>query len=105
MPSSRHKATARRSRAHPRTAPASPDGWAIPKRQPVFGSTLNAINPLAALPHGRNRRVSSNQQPGWNSENLDMTWLLPGQSVDMPVLRRARRDHAHLDDKPCRPGR
>jgi hypothetical protein len=34
----------------------------------------------------RNRRVSSNQQPEWNSANLDMTWLLPGQSVNMPVL-------------------
>ncbi len=37
-------------------------------------------------PMGRNRRVSSNQQPDWNSENLDMNWLMPGQSVNMPVL-------------------
>ncbi len=37
-------------------------------------------------PMGRNRRVSSNQQPEWNSENLDMNWILPGQSVNMPVL-------------------
>jgi len=44
------------------------------------------LGPLGLAPAGRNRRVSSNQQPEWNSENLDMTWLLPGQSVDMPLL-------------------
>jgi hypothetical protein len=49
-------------------------------------SLRNLLGPLGTAPVGRNRRVSSNQQPEWNSENLDMTWLMPGQSVDMPVL-------------------
>jgi hypothetical protein len=52
------------------------------------------LGPFAALPQGRNRRVSSNQQPGWHTENLDMTWLKPGESVTMPVL-----------EGPGRPGR
>lgn len=49
-------------------APRDVLGW--------FGSSLR----------GRNRRVSSNQQPNWHSENLDMTWLMPGESVNMPIL-------------------
>ncbi len=49
--------------------------------------TLNDIlGPFNLFPKGRNRRVSSNQQPGWHSENLDMDWLMPGQSVNMPLL-------------------
>lgn len=44
------------------------------------------VNLLESAPFGRNRRASSNQQPGWNSENLDMDWLLPGASVEMPLL-------------------
>ena len=36
---------------------------------------------------GRNRRVSSNQQPGWHDENLDMTWMNPGESVEMPLMK------------------
>ena len=44
------------------------------------------LSPLGACPTGRNRRVSSNQQPDWHTENLDMTWLMPGESVNMPVL-------------------
>lgn len=46
----------------------------------------DVLGPLGFSPRGRNRRVSSNQQPGWHSENLDMNWLMPGQSVKMPVL-------------------
>ncbi len=49
-------------------------------------SLRDLLGPLGAAPTGRNRRVSSNQQPEWDSENLDMTWLLPGQSVEMPAL-------------------
>lgn len=45
------------------------------------------LNPTSSLPRGRSRRVSSNMQPDWNSENLDMTWLKPGESVAMPVLQ------------------
>jgi len=40
---------------------------------------------LGPSPQGRNRRVSSNQRP-WHTENLDMTWLMPGESVNMPVF-------------------
>jgi len=49
-------------------------------------SSFDVLGPLGLSPKGRNRRVSSNQQPGWHSENLDMNWLMPGQSVNMPVL-------------------
>jgi len=45
----------------------------------------NVLGPLGDFPKGRNRRVSSNQQP-WHTENLDMTWLMPGESVNIPVL-------------------
>ena len=55
--------------------------------------TASAVSALGGLrgtlelaPRGRNRRVSSNQQPAWNTENLDMNWLLPGQSVEMPLF-------------------
>ncbi len=44
------------------------------------------IGPPAAPILGRNRRVSSNMQPGWHTENLDMTWLNPGESIEMPLL-------------------
>jgi len=36
---------------------------------------------------GRNRRVSSNEQPKWNDANLDMNWLQPGQVLELPVLK------------------
>jgi len=49
-------------------------------------SWLDVLGPLGFFPKGRNRRVSSNQQPDWHNENLDMNWLMPGQSVKMPVL-------------------
>jgi hypothetical protein len=35
---------------------------------------------------GRNRRISSNEQPRWNDANLDMNWLQPGQVLELPVL-------------------
>jgi hypothetical protein len=50
------------------------------------GSLGDWLNPMTIGPAGRNRRVSSNQQPGWHTENLDMTWLQPGKSVEMPVF-------------------
>ncbi len=49
-------------------------------------SVHDILGPLSFFVKGRNRRVSSNQQPEWHSENLDMNWLMPGESVDMPVL-------------------
>lgn len=36
---------------------------------------------------GRNRRVSSNEQPNWNDGNMDMTWLQPGEMLTIPALR------------------
>ena len=56
------------------------------EEQSVSPSLVDVLGPLRLAPKGRNRRVSSNQQPGWHSENLDMDWLMPGESVDMPVL-------------------
>ncbi|MBN1125191.1 MAG: DUF2961 domain-containing protein [Sedimentisphaerales bacterium] len=44
------------------------------------------LGPFGFSPKGRNRRISSNQQPDWHSENLDMNWLMPGESVNMPML-------------------
>ncbi len=57
-----------------------------PTRAVAPPSVRELLGPLAAAPVGRNRRVSSNQQPGWHSENLDMTWLQPGEAVEMPLL-------------------
>jgi hypothetical protein len=48
-----------------------------------------ARDPLGALtlpPLGRNRRVSSNEQPQWHDANLDMTILPPGKALEMPLL-------------------
>jgi hypothetical protein len=47
---------------------------------------LSLLNPLGPPVIGRNRRVSSNEQPEWHSANLDMNWLMPGESVNMPLL-------------------
>lgn len=52
----------------------------------LFGDLLGG---LAAPPTGRNRRVSSNEQPNWNDGNFDMTWLQPGQVLELPVLEGA----------------
>ncbi len=49
----------------------------------LFGDLLGA---LAAPPMGRNRRISSNEQPNWNNGNFDMTRLAPGQVFELPVL-------------------
>jgi hypothetical protein len=44
------------------------------------------LSSLLSSPTGRNRRISSNQQPKWNDANLDMTMLPPGQTLEMPLL-------------------
>ena len=44
------------------------------------------LGTLVSLPAGRNRRISSNEQPKWNDANLDMTVLPPGKAVEMPLL-------------------
>jgi hypothetical protein len=49
----------------------------------LFRDPLGA---LTAPPAGRNRRISSNEQPDWNNSNMDMTWLQPGQALEMPLL-------------------
>ncbi|MEW6071710.1 MAG: DUF2961 domain-containing protein [Planctomycetota bacterium] len=48
---------------------------------------VSLLSPLGPPVVGRNRRASSNEQPAWNDANLDMTWLLPGESVEVPLLR------------------
>lgn len=52
----------------------------------ITPSMSDVLGPLGFTPKGRNRRVSSNQTPGWHTENLDMDWLMPGESVNMPIL-------------------
>ncbi|MGD0538342.1 MAG: DUF2961 domain-containing protein [Verrucomicrobiota bacterium] len=64
------------SRTNAPAASAGPGGW--------FGGALTG---LAPVPAGRNRRISSNQQPGWHDENLDMTILPPGKALEMPLLQ------------------
>jgi hypothetical protein len=49
---------------------------------PVTGLMSDLLRP----PTARNRRVSSNEQPNWNDGNMDMTWLQPGDVLEMPVL-------------------
>ena len=44
------------------------------------------LGALATLPAGRNRRISSNEQPKWHDANLDMTLLPPGKALEMPLL-------------------
>jgi len=50
----------------------------------LFGDLLGA---LATPPQGRNRRISSNEQPNWNDGNFDMTPLPPGAVLQLPVLK------------------
>lgn len=56
---------------------------AATQTDPIFQDVLGR---LTAPPSGRNRRISSNEQPGWNDANLDMNWLQPGQVLELPVL-------------------
>jgi hypothetical protein len=45
------------------------------------------LGSLAMPPRGRNRRVSSNEQPNWNDGNFDMTRLAPGEVFEFPELK------------------
>ncbi len=59
------------------------------RRGGIAGPGLLGRDPLGALtspPIGRNHRVSSNEQPNWHNGNMDMTWLQPGESVEVPLL-------------------
>ena len=44
------------------------------------------LDSLTLPPVGRNRRISSNEQPNWNDGNFDMTPLAPGQVLELPVI-------------------
>ncbi|MDE2126038.1 MAG: DUF2961 domain-containing protein [Armatimonadetes bacterium] len=44
------------------------------------------LGQLAAPSSGRNRRISSNEQPNWNDGNFDMTRLAPGEVFEFPIL-------------------
>ncbi|MBW3625590.1 MAG: DUF2961 domain-containing protein [Armatimonadetes bacterium] len=50
---------------------------------PVFDDLLGFL--MKPQP-GRNRRISSNEQPNWNDGNFDMTRLAPRQVFELPVL-------------------
>ncbi len=64
------------ARTNPPASPATAGVW--------FRGPLGA---LASLPAGRNRRISSNELPRWHDDNLDMTMLAPGKSLEMPLLQ------------------
>ena len=49
----------------------------------LFGDILGN---LTTPPIGRSRRVSSNEQPNWNDGNMDFSSLLPGSTLEVPVL-------------------
>src|SRR5262249_39997489 len=49
----------------------------------VFSDLLGG---LAALPQGRNRRISSNEQPNWNDGHFDMTGVARGEVFELPML-------------------
>jgi hypothetical protein len=74
----------------------------LPRVAPEKGAPSMATEPSAAAtsdwlfrgplgeltrpPQGRNRRVSSNESPNWQDGNMDMNWLQPGESVEVPLL-------------------
>ncbi len=53
----------------------------------MFASSNDFLAALAAPPVGRNRRISSNEQPNWNDGNIDLIRLAPGEEFAFPVLR------------------
>ena len=60
------------------------------ERSAAAGPDIAFRGPLGALiapPTGRNRRVSSNEQPNWSNGNMDRTWLQPGETLEIPVLK------------------
>lgn len=48
--------------------------------------TDDILGGLMRPPRGRNRRISSNEQPNWNDGNFDMTVLPPGRVFEFPLL-------------------
>ncbi len=45
------------------------------------------LGELALPMAGRNRRISSNEQPNWQDGNFDMTRLAPGETFELPTLK------------------
>ncbi len=45
------------------------------------------LGAIVAPPYGRNRRISSNEQPNWNNGNIDLTRLAPGEEFTLPILK------------------
>jgi hypothetical protein len=69
-------------------APTPGAASTTPRPEAVVPSIFrDALGALAAPNVGRNRRVSSNQQPDWNNANMDMTLLPPGQKCEFPLLK------------------
>ena len=52
----------------------------------IMKSFEDILGCLVFPPSGRNRRVSSNEQPKWNDGNFDMTPLAPGEVLELPPL-------------------
>lgn len=72
--------------ADPSSPPARPAAPSLGKDTTMHISH----DPLWALTTpqpGRNRRISSNEQPNWNDGNMDMTRLAPGQEFELPELK------------------
>ncbi len=67
----------------PRAKSGKAAGSAAEATDSLFRDLLGS---LTLPPAGRNRRISSNEQPNWNDGNNDMTWLQPGESIEMPLL-------------------
>jgi hypothetical protein len=63
----------------------------VPASVPMSSSTeplaTDPLGDLVRLSPGRNRRISSNEQPKWNDANMDMTVLAPGKALEMPLLQ------------------
>lgn len=50
----------------------------------IFDDILGSVT---RTPVGRNRRISSNEQPNWSDGNFDMTPLVPGQVFELGTLQ------------------
>jgi hypothetical protein len=77
-----HSATGTLGLRHPGMAGNGDDASAAPDA--LFRGLLGS---LTLPPAGRNRRISSNEQPRWHDGNMDMNWLQPGQVLELPLLQ------------------
>jgi D-arabinan exo alpha-(1,3)/(1,5)-arabinofuranosidase (non-reducing end) len=67
-------------------AAAAPSGATAAAAATPAPVALGIANPFAAPIAGRNRRISSNQEPQWNDGDDDMKVLAPGEVLELPVL-------------------